>query len=142
MPRRLARRSTEARFPCEDRSITLAFATSVYTHLMPGAMRRYLEETRRVLAPGGRAVITAFLLDEDVERWMGESKTVLKFPHALDGVKVLDARWPENGVAIDRDKLKTMIAEAGLTLRGMHAGHWRPEASYAVGQDLVVVSRD
>jgi SAM-dependent methyltransferase len=44
----------QVRFPLADANITLAFAASLFTHLKEGAAARYLEETRRVLKPGGK----------------------------------------------------------------------------------------
>ena len=46
----------------------LAAMISVFTHLDPPTVERYLEETARALAPGGRALISAFL--GPVWRWL------------------------------------------------------------------------
>ena len=42
--------------------------TSVLTHLLEDEAEHYLAETARVLEPGGRALATFFLLDDDVAR--------------------------------------------------------------------------
>jgi SAM-dependent methyltransferase len=49
---------TEYRFPADDGTIDLAFAASLFTHLKPDDARHYLRETRRVLAPGGLALVS------------------------------------------------------------------------------------
>jgi ubiquinone/menaquinone biosynthesis C-methylase UbiE len=50
-------------FPYDDGEFTGALAASVFTHIDLPATSRYLSETARVLAPGGR-VAASFFLDE------------------------------------------------------------------------------
>ena len=40
----------------------VAFLTSVFTHMLPEDVEHYLDELARVLKPGGRTLITWFLL--------------------------------------------------------------------------------
>src|SRR5205823_1511644 len=44
---------TEVVFPAEDGTIDLAFACSLFTHLLEDDTKHYLREVSRVLAPGG-----------------------------------------------------------------------------------------
>jgi SAM-dependent methyltransferase len=46
-------RGTEVAFPAGDGTIDLAFAASVFTHLLEPDARHYLREVRRVMAPHG-----------------------------------------------------------------------------------------
>jgi len=46
-------RGTEVVFPAADGSIDLAFASSLFTHLLQEDAKNYLREVRRVLAPNG-----------------------------------------------------------------------------------------
>ncbi|MBN2243022.1 MAG: class I SAM-dependent methyltransferase [Acidobacteria bacterium] len=46
------------RFPVEDRSVDLAFAFSVFTHLLEQDARHYLDETKRCLKKSGRALFS------------------------------------------------------------------------------------
>ncbi len=50
-------------FPYPNESFSFAFATSLFSHLLEEATRRYLEELARVLRPRGRALLTFFLLN-------------------------------------------------------------------------------
>lgn len=59
---------SSATFPYPDRTFTLTMATSLFSHLMASATNRYLEESARVLKPGGRAIFTFFLLDDFARR--------------------------------------------------------------------------
>jgi SAM-dependent methyltransferase len=45
-------------FPCEDASVDLAFAASLFTHLLECDADRYLSEAARVLRDGGIAVFS------------------------------------------------------------------------------------
>jgi SAM-dependent methyltransferase len=49
------------RFPVPDGWADCVVATSVFTHLLEADTARYLDESRRVLAPGGR-LVASFLL--------------------------------------------------------------------------------
>jgi SAM-dependent methyltransferase len=48
-------------FPAEDGWADCVVATSVFTHLLDADAARYLDESRRVLAPDGR-IVASFLL--------------------------------------------------------------------------------
>ena len=130
----------ETRFPCADGLITLAFATSVFTHLPWPTVVRYLTEVRRVLAPGGRALITAFVLTPQVRTWVAEGRTAVPLKPYADAM-TSDPHWPENAMAYEEAQLRAAIGEAGLALDAVLAGHWRPEPQYAGGQDLLVLRR-
>ena len=131
----------ETRFPCEDGAITLAFATSVFTHLPWTTIQRYLEETRRVLAPGGRALITAFVLTPQVRTWAAEGRTAVPLQPYGEHAMTSNPQRPENAMAYDEASVREAVAAAGLTLEAALAGHWRPEPQYLGGQDLLVLRR-
>jgi len=50
-------------FPYADSSFDLVFLTSVFTHMLPEDVKRYMEEISRVLKSGGRSVVTYFLVN-------------------------------------------------------------------------------
>ncbi len=51
-------RASELIFPCEDGSVHLVVASSVFTHLLEPDAAHYLAEIARILAPGGHAALT------------------------------------------------------------------------------------
>jgi SAM-dependent methyltransferase len=132
---------TQTRFPCADGEITLAFATSVLTHLPWRTVERYLAETRRVLAPGGRALLTAFVLTPQVRAWATEGRLSVPLQPYGEHAMTSDPHWPENALAYDEADFCAAAATAGLTVRAVLAGHWRPEPTYAGGQDLLMLER-
>jgi len=77
--------ATEFTFPYEDDSFDLVFGLSLFTHLLPADLERYLHETRRVLRPGGRSLYTFFLLRPKglLERDKGDFSTLYDEAEAL-----------------------------------------------------------
>ena len=85
---------TQARFPASDGSIDVAFAGSLFTHLLEPDARHYLAESRRCLAPGG--ILLASIHDEPPpgQRYSGR----------------------ENRIDVDKAYFVAMGADAGLAL--------------------------
>jgi SAM-dependent methyltransferase len=50
-------------FPYEDCKFDAAIVSSVFTHMMPDEIERYVSEIVRVLKPAGCCFVTAFLID-------------------------------------------------------------------------------
>ena len=73
--------SAEFVFPYEDESFDFAFATSVFTHMLPADVEHYLLEIARVLKPTGRTLTTFFLLNEESLRLMAAGRGRNAFPH-------------------------------------------------------------
>lgn len=57
-------RSSEYSFPVNSGSVDIAFAASVFTHLLEADCQQYLAESARVLKPGGRLI--ASIHDQNV----------------------------------------------------------------------------
>jgi SAM-dependent methyltransferase len=125
------------RFPYPEASFDLAIATSVFTHLLDGAVANYLAEAGRLLAPGGRLFSTWILVD--VQRPPGLGAPPL---HPTAGAAlVADPSAPEAMVAYPREWVAARLSDAGLALcvpyqRGSWTGD--PGASF---HDLLVATR-
>lgn len=126
----------DAVFPGADNSIDLAFATSVFTHMRMAPVRRYLQESARVLAPGGRLAFTAFALEP------GRTATgAFPFQAFDETSSVIDPSSPESAIAHARAALEAAVAQAGLIVAAFHRGHWSEPADYEGFQDLFVVTK-
>lgn len=82
------------RFPYESESFGVAFATSVFTHLMRADLDNYVKEAARMLAPGGRLLATFFLLNDGSLKRMRAGKAGTDFSHLRDGCNVSDPGLP------------------------------------------------
>lgn len=124
-------------FPCDEGTVDLAIATSVFTHLYPRDIRAYLAETARVLKPGGRLFSTAYL-------YTGDRPTSAS--HIAFGSQATDSanRWhmenhpPLAGVCYQEDYFRGLVMGACGSEPFIRAGRWRGgEGPWF--QDVVIV---
>jgi SAM-dependent methyltransferase len=134
--------ATAYRFPSDDESIDCVVATSVLTHLGADEVSHYLREIRRVLAPGGRAVLTWFIIDDSAARVMEERRAAFRFDIRLPVGFTIDARTPERAVAFTEDEVYRLLGQAGLAVvPPIHFGSWSHHENALDGQDITVVKR-
>ena len=132
------------RFPAADGSIDRALALSVFTHLDGPTARHYLRELARVLKPGGKALLTFFLLDEPaavhLQEWPdgGELLAGDRAPLLKRFGKDLFAAW-------DPAALEHAAAAAGLVVAAREMGDWCGRPPVRPGrphhQDHLIVMR-
>jgi SAM-dependent methyltransferase len=127
-------------FPFSDASFDLVFATSVYNHMPMEDVGRYLAETARVLAPGGRVLFTAYLLNDDIRARVGQ-RARMRLQNWRDGSMVADPRTPERAIAQDGDALLLLAKAAGLELTAFRRGRWEASPDYDGWQDLVTLRK-
>jgi SAM-dependent methyltransferase len=129
--------ATDYRFPVADGWATLVVATSVFTHLDRPEVDRYLAEARRTMAPGARALLTFFLLDDDSRAALAAGRARQPFAEATGDQAIADPEVTMAAVAHDRASVLDGLDGLGLEVAAVHDGTWRggPGLSY---QDLVV----
>lgn len=126
-------------FPYPDASFDLAIATSLFTHLLEDVADRYLAETARVLAPGGRLIATWFALDP--ARPPDTDRAMVSFEHRVGQAWVLNPAALEAAVAYDLSWVRDRLSAYELRLREpIWSGSWtgRPGRS---SQDILVAGR-
>ena len=134
-------REDEYRFPAADQTVDVATAFSVFSHMAAPSIRRYLEEGRRVLRPGGRFAFTAYALTPERTAAIARGEGLHRFKPWRDGAMVVDARSPERAIAHPLEALEDAIASAGLELEtGVLWGGWLGSPAYAGFQDLFVAT--
>ena len=130
----------DLRFPYPDASFDVAVLNSVFTHMLPEDYVNYVGELARVLAPGGRAFVTYFLLDDACREAAAAGRTTPAFPHAYGSFRVEDPANMEDAVAYEERFVRAVHASAGLEVTRVRPGRWRGIHSRHV-QDQVYAAR-
>lgn len=121
-------RANGFRFPYSDGEFDFAFLGSVCTHLMPDEVAHYLRELSRVLRPGGRCIISYYLLNETSLCGIDAGTSFLPFIHPAPGhvrSRVVDPQNPELAIAHPQVEIERMYADAGLTIESpVRLGGW------------------
>ncbi len=118
--------ASEYIFPFPDDHFDFAALMSVFTHMHTGDVAHYMSELSRVLKPGGRSVITWFLLDEINNAALAKGEASQDFAHALDDVsRTVSEKHPEGAIAFDIDWVKEAYRDNGMTLiEPIDHGYW------------------
>ena len=128
-------------FPFADCQFDAAVVSSVFTHIMPDEIERYISELARVLKPDGRCFITAFLFDEEAEAAVARGATIFDFRHRVGPCLTFDYEHPEAGIACNKDWLLGLVDRFGLEIDMIRSGTWRFVRSYEIFQDYVVTTK-
>jgi SAM-dependent methyltransferase len=130
-------------FPYADGSFSFVFLTSVFTHLLPASVERYLEEIYRVLASrGGRCLATMFLLNDDAEARIRRRRSSQIPRQRYAGYAIGDAGNPEAVVFYEESFFRQLAARKGLRIaRPVAYGTWCGRPDGYEYQDVVVVER-
>jgi len=127
-------------FPYEDSFFDFAFATSVFTHMLPDAVLHYLKEIHRVLKTNGRCLISCFILNEDSKRSMLNSRYNFKKVEDRYGVMVEDN--PESAIAYEEEFFEKIFSKAGLNIiHPINYGTWSGREADVGGQDIIVAEK-
>ena len=130
------------RFPYEDGVFNLAFLASVFTHMVTAEVAHYLAELRRVLCPGGTLLASYFLLNDESETAIRQSRVAPRyyFPHALEGCRVRDRNVVSRAVAYPEAKIRALYEANRLKITKIQYGKWSGRDS-AGNQDIVFATK-
>jgi SAM-dependent methyltransferase len=128
-------------FPYDQNSFDFAVAVSVFAHMTPPGISRYLAETARILKAGSRFLCTAYLLDDEGLRAATAGSPGLSFPHEFRFYRLRNLAVPESAVAVDEPYFLEMAGAVGLNLaHTIRRGAWR-QGGYNTGQDIVALEK-
>lgn len=127
-------------FPYEDQSFDVVFATSVFTHLVTASARQYAKEVARVLRPGGRGLLTFYIVNDEFRRQKDTGKKVIPFGWSNGEYSVTDPNRPEAVVAFEEPVAREILESGGLKIDGFSYGEWRVPGGWTY-QDAFLVSR-
>ncbi|WP_414650622.1 class I SAM-dependent methyltransferase [Ensifer sp.] len=130
------------RLPYPDRQFDFAIMTSIVTHLPPDEVLVYLSEISRMLKPGGRLFMTAFVVDQVAARnESGARDARLAFNRSGDGpCWFVPGLPPLAAVGFDDGFLDRALERAGFMTVLKSLGHWRGQAAGHY-QDVFVAER-
>jgi SAM-dependent methyltransferase len=131
------------RFP--EAGFDVAIAKSLFTHVLPDELDIYLSDIAGRLAPGGRALLTFFVLSEEQQRLAAAGRNRLSFAASRDGGRwaVRRPQAPTAAVAYRRDVLEERLEAAGFDLQRseIHPGTWSGDAGGLSYQDIVLARK-
>ena len=146
---------TRRSWPLMDSSVDLVTALSVWTHLNEQDALFYMKEVSRVLRPGGKAIITFFVLDQTYRNTLGEradapgrfhmtNQRDWIFDHAAYGSrKWFYPEWApvaESAIGITEDGMADLLAISGLEIVVNYPGNWK-ELPGLYFQDVVILQK-
>jgi SAM-dependent methyltransferase len=129
------------RFPYDGDQFDVVCANSLFTHMLPAGLERYLSEIARVLKRGGRAFMTFYLLNDESLRAIeaGKVPEQFRFKHPLGSCRVTYKDAPEYAVAHIEEFVIQALEKSGVRLEGpVHYGRWCGRAEFLSWQDVIV----
>ena len=130
---------SDFRFPYPDGSFDVVLVASEFTRLLPAGVKHYMDEIVRVLKPGGRSLITYFLLNEESSALSKEGKGSITFEHEMQGARTADVGNPEAAIAYPEAFVRDLYGECGLEVREpLLYGTWCGRTDGMSGQDIVI----
>ena len=133
------RAASRFEFPYPDASFDFVVLTSVFTHMLPDDMRNYLAEIARVLRPGGRCLITYFLMTPERRKAVETGASALTFRHAGEGYWAELADLPEAALAYDEAEILALFESHDLQVLSRAEGRWH--LTQTQSQDQLVAQR-
>lgn len=140
-----ATRAAQFRFPYEDGAFDFTVLTSVFTHMLLDDFRHYVGEVTRTLKPGGTALMTFFLLNDESRRMKVTPRSAFRFRrsywHPLSGVRVQSRARPEGAVAYPEETVRSVLRMGGLEVQQVLFGSWCGRDRAVSGQDIVIARK-
>jgi SAM-dependent methyltransferase len=130
------------RFPFENGFFDFIFLTSVFTHMLPADVQNYMSEISRVLKPGGRCMITFFILNEESIHLVHSGSSSLNFKYPSNGFVTIDKDTPEEAIAYKEDVVRSLFDNHGLVIsQPIYYGSWCNRQAFLTYQDLIVAEK-
>jgi SAM-dependent methyltransferase len=126
--------ASEYVFPYTDESFDIVFFASVFTHMLTDEVLNYTKQIARVLKPGGRSFLTAYLLDREMK---------IQFPFTSQEHSYMNKEIPEVAVAYRSAFLISTFANIGMRFTAgplwgtVHGG----KSETGMAQDIMVFTK-
>jgi SAM-dependent methyltransferase len=129
----------------DRRGFDIVVAKSFFTHLLPDELETYLEAIADRMKPGGRALLTFFLLHEEQRRLAEAGQNRITFHQAGTDprYRVRTPIAPTAAVAYEKEYLLDRMEDNGLWVAedSIHYGVWTGYAQGLSFQDIVLATK-
>ncbi|MBU3759696.1 MAG: class I SAM-dependent methyltransferase [Candidatus Omnitrophica bacterium] len=130
------------RFPFEEGTFDRVLFVSVFTHMLPEDVTRYLSEAHRVLKKGGEILATFFLINP--ESWKTIQAREHEFPYekAQGGYYFCNSKIHEDVTAYDETWVRETLRQIGFQNGPkVFYGRWTRRADALSFQDLLLTGK-
>lgn len=130
------------RLPAKDGAFDFAAMVSVATHLPPEEIELYCAEIFRVLRPGGRLFLTAFVVRDPAELSNPKCDPRLRGFEKAEGQSCwhLAGENPMAAVGYDQGFFERVLKQSGFALANQSFGAWHGEAASHY-QDIIIAQK-
>lgn len=126
-------------FPFPDEQFDFVVLNSVFTHMLAEEVENYLSEIARVLKPGGRSLITFFLLNAESLELIESGRSTVDLREKFGPARAVSRETPELAVGYDINFVTSLYEKNGLEVnQPIHFGSWCGRSDYLSYQDLVM----
>ena len=131
--------ASEYEFPFPDEHFDFVVLNSVFTHMLAEEVENYLSEIARVLRPGGRSLITFFLLNAESLELIESGRSTVDLREQFGPARTISRETPELAVGYDINFVISLYEKNGLEVKQpIHFGSWCGRSDYLSYQDLVM----
>jgi SAM-dependent methyltransferase len=123
--------AADYRFPYEDETFDVVVLVSVFTHMLPAEVERYVSEIARVMKKNGRMFATYSLITPESLQLMDSPASAMRFKHHRGSHWVISERVPELAVAYDEPYIREVYAKSGFAdPPDVYVGAWCGRTGY------------
>ena len=134
--------AADYKFPYEDETFDVAVLLSVFTHMLPIDVDRYVGEIARVLKRNGRICASYYIIMPESLQLMTSGRGFMHFKHNLWSHWIQSQKVPELAVAYDERYLRGIYSKHGLSdPPDIHYGWWCGRSTGLDSQDVVVATK-
>ncbi len=122
--------------------VDFVLAASVFTHMYRPEVEHYLSEIRSALRPGGRAMVTFFLMNESQAALEASGQSRYPLQIEVDAVSRCWSRDdPLHVIGFGQDWVEQRLDQVDLIVESVHLGAWCGRADARVYQDTLILTR-
>src|SRR2546423_913925 len=128
---------------CPAGSVDLAISISLFTHFDYAAAVDMLKNVSRMLARGGEAFVTIYVVDGEARRNIQSGATGFRFAHRTPSGELAAEKLedPTFAVGYEVEKMDELVNSAGLRRERWIRGYWSQGNSGETFQDALILRK-